>query len=165
MAESSRLNRNEENLNDDIKGKKDSGKKAETKTPVWTRRKLEKILKYHTQIGFAADHFEMIDQIKSVQAILSRALHDESSKVGPDENVIGICRLSSSILRNTEFLRVLILDTPLIATMKKAMDNARQTKILNGNQVTRKPDPSEAVVPDGYFTGGKIIDEDDVIQL
>ncbi len=114
LAESSRLVKNEENYTDDAKVQNGPEINGESKRKVWTKRTIEKRLKYHTQIGFAADHFEMIDQIKSVQAILSRTMLDESSKVESDVNVIAICRLSSSILRNTEFLRELTLDDPVV---------------------------------------------------
>ena len=80
LGERSRFN--EKNQNSvDITGKLNFAQKDETKTRKWTKRTLEKRLKYHTQIGFAADHFDMIDQLETVQSILVQKLRDESSKV------------------------------------------------------------------------------------
>jgi hypothetical protein len=122
-------------------------------------------LKQHTQTGFAADHFEMIDQIKNVQAILFRALQDESSKEY-EKNLIVICKISSTILQNVQILRQLIVDTPFVARMKEEIDKAREIQRLNDKKVKREPIPTALTIDPDSIAGKpveKVDDNDDPV--
>lgn len=132
LTEISKLDENKHQVNESVPEELKSEQKDEIKTQKWTKRSLEKRLKYHTQIGFAADHFDMMDQIKNVQQILFRALQDESSK--DEKNLIGMCKISSSVLQTIQTLRVLILDTPYIASMKREIDKAREIERVYGKK-------------------------------
>jgi predicted transcriptional regulator len=163
-VEISRLDKNNEKSNEKAEPKEDFVKITEANTPVWTKRMLEKRLKYHTQIGIVAEHFEMIGMLKNVQRILFRALNDESSKPSSDRNLIGVCRLSSSILQNTLTLRQLNVDTPFVDRMKKEIDKAREIKKSNDkkSQVCKPFDPKDyppsALVIDPNSIAGKPVD-------
>jgi hypothetical protein len=134
LAQRLRLNKNNDQVNESLPEGLKSEQKDEIRTQKWTKRSLEKRLKYHTQIDFMAIHFEMMDQIKDAQAILFRTLLDESSKAAV-KNLIAMCKISSAISQNVHTLRVLILDTPYMASMKREIDKAREFERRYGKKI------------------------------
>jgi hypothetical protein len=144
LGERSRVNKEIDQVGESKRKEPNSGLKDESKTSIWTKRTLEKRLKQHAQIGYAADHFEMIDRIESVQSILFQKLRDESSKEAAEKNFIGICKLSSSILQNIQILRQLYLDAPFIARLKEELDKTRNELLkAKKNQVSKPFDGND----------------------
>jgi hypothetical protein len=90
-------------------------------------------------------------------------LQDESAKEY-DKNLSAMCKISSSILQTIQTLRVLILDTPYIASMKREIDKAREIERLYGkkSQVRKPFDPKDyppsALVIDPNSIAGKPVD-------
>lgn len=159
LAERSRVNKEKDQVSESTRKELNSGLKVESKTPMWTKRTLEKRLKRHSQIGYASDHFEMIDRIKNVQAILFRAFQDESSKEH-EKNMIGMCKMSSAILQNVQIQRQLILDTPFIARIKEELDKTKnELRKAKKSQVNKPFDrndyPQSALIIDPDSIAGK----------
>lgn len=130
----------------------------------WTKRILDKRLKHYFKIGFVASHFEMIDTLQSVQRILVRALNEESMKegTGTEKNSKTMSRLSTSIAKNIQTLRILLLDTPYIDKIRKELAKEVESEKPSNKKIKKQVVPSSAaVVPEGYFNEKITDDEQD----
>ena len=137
----------------------------------------------HIKVGFAVEHFKMIDNIEWALKVLNEKLLQEQSKpntltkrpdgttVEPGDKTIMI-QLAHEIKELTETKRALILDTPFISQMKAELNKIRTITLPKGDsdkpsalpeKIDYGPPPeSAAVVPPDSIAGKPpdISDED-----
>jgi hypothetical protein len=125
---------------------------------------LQERLANHSRVGFAVQHFKIIDQIEDLQKILFQTLMEESSKPSKRKNLFAISRVASNILDNAQALRILNIDEPFVAAYKARVDELKEYKRLEEQKimprVTRNY-PEGALVIDPNTIAGKKLDTPD----
>jgi len=83
-------------------------------------------LDYHTRIGFAIEHRKRIWEIELLQRTCIQLFKNEVEKSESEQNLDSILAISNIILKNNAKLSELSLDTPIIAQIKRRLEDAQR---------------------------------------
>ena len=94
---------------------------SEQSTEIW--------MNHFTRVGFVTHHKEQIDIIQTIQNDSLKQLHIERNK--EDRNEAIIFRLKDDIRENAKVLSEFSLGTPIIAAIKKKLEESDQIQKRN----------------------------------